>query len=53
MSDNVVKFRRIEKKPEPPVKKPRGPAPGWVPFAVLVVVAVAIYFVQRSGFLGS
>ena len=47
MSDNVVKFRRIEKKPEPPVKKPRGPLPGWVPFAVLVAVAVAIYLAQQ------
>ena len=52
MSDNVIKFRRIEKKPEPPVKKPRGPMPGWVPFAGLVVVAVMIYFVQQSGLLG-
>ena len=52
MSDNVIKFRRIEKKPEPPVKKPRGPMPGWVPFAALVVVAVMIYFVQQSGLLG-
>jgi hypothetical protein len=52
MSDNVVKFRRIEKKPEPPVKKPRGPAPAWVPFVVLVAIAVGIYFVQQSGMLG-
>lgn len=53
MSDNVVKFRRIEKKPEPPVKKPRGPLPGWVPFAVLVGLAVAIYFARQAGLLGS
>ena len=52
MSDNVIKFRRIEKKPEPPAKKPRGPMPGWVPFVGLVVVAVVIYFVQQSGLLG-
>ena len=52
MSDNVIKFRRIEKKPEPPVKKPRGPMPGWVPFVGLVVVAVVIYVVQQSGLLG-
>ena len=52
MSDNVIKFRRIEKKPEPPAKKPRGPMPGWVPFVGLVVVAVLIYFVQRAGLLG-
>ena len=52
MSDNVIKFRRIEKKPEPPMKKPRGPMPGWVPFVGLIVVAVMIYFVQQSGLLG-
>jgi hypothetical protein len=52
MNENVVKFRRQEKKPEPPAKKPRGPLPGWVPFAVLVAVAVAIYAVQQRGLLG-
>lgn len=52
MSDNVVKFRRIEKQPEPPVKKPGGPLPDWVPFAVLVAVAVAIYAVRQTGFFG-
>lgn len=48
MSDNVVKFRRIEKKSEPPVKKPRGPLPGWVPFVALVAVALVIYLVQHG-----
>ena len=52
MSDNVIKFRRIEKKPEPPVKKPRGPLPAWVPFVALVLLAVGIYLIQRSGLLG-
>jgi hypothetical protein len=52
MNDKVVQFRRNEKKPEPPVNKPRGPLPGWVPFAALVAVAVAIYAVQQSGLLG-
>jgi hypothetical protein len=52
MSDNVVKFRRPEKKPEPPVKKPGGPLPGWVPFAVLVAVAVAIYALRQAGLFG-
>lgn len=52
MSDNVIKFRRIEKQPEPPVKKPRGPLPSWVPFAALIAVAVVIYLVQRWGVLG-
>jgi len=49
MSDNVIKFRRPEKKPEPVEKKPRGPLPGWVPFAVLLVIALVIFFVQGSG----
>jgi hypothetical protein len=51
MNDNVIKFRRPEKKPEPPVRKPRGPMPGWVPFAVLLAVALVIYAVQ-TGLLG-
>lgn len=52
MSDNVVKFRRIEKKPEPkpPGKKPE--LPGWVPFVLLVVVAIAIYGARQAGFFG-
>lgn len=54
MSDNVIKFRRPEKKPEPQNKSPRnrkpgGPVPGWLPFAVLLAIAVVIFFVQRSG----
>jgi len=48
MSDNVVKFRRPEKKPEPKKSGPRAPMPGWVPFAGLVVVALVIFFVQRG-----
>ena len=52
MNENVIKFRKIEKKPEPPVKKPRGPLPGWVPFAVLVLIAVAIYGLQQAGVMG-
>ncbi|WP_164854869.1 MULTISPECIES: hypothetical protein [unclassified Devosia] len=51
MKDNVVKFRRIEKKPEQPPRKRREP-PAWLPFALLIVVALAIYGVQRSGILG-
>ncbi|QQR39555.1 hypothetical protein [Devosia rhizoryzae] len=52
MNDNVVKFRRPEKKPEPPVRKPRGPTPGWLPFAVLLAVALVIYAVGQAGLLG-
>ncbi|WP_161796927.1 DotU family type IV/VI secretion system protein [Devosia soli] len=50
MSDNVIKFRRPEKKPEPPKSRPpRGPMPNWVPFAVLVAVALVIYAVSQAG----
>lgn len=52
MTENVIKFRHPEKKPEPPVKKPRGPMPGWVPWLVLVGVAVAIYAAQQAGLMG-
>lgn len=52
MSDNVIKFRQPEKKPEPKVKKPQGPMPGWVPFAVLVALALAIYALQQAGLIG-
>ncbi|SMQ75751.1 hypothetical protein SAMN06295905_2418 [Devosia lucknowensis] len=46
MSDNVVKFRRPEKKPEPKPPRQRGPMPRWVPFAVLFAIAIVIFFVQ-------
>ncbi|MCW5722024.1 MAG: hypothetical protein KIS86_12865 [Devosia sp.] len=52
MSDNVVKFRRPEKQPEPPQKKPRGPLPAWVPAAGLLALAVVIYLVGQAGLLG-
>jgi len=52
MSENVIKFRRPEKKPEPPQKKPRAPMPSWAPMAGLVVVAVLIYLGQQSGVFG-
>lgn len=52
MNENVIKFKKIEKKPEPPVKKPRGPLPGWVPFAALVLVAVVIYGLQQARMIG-
>lgn len=50
MSDNIVPFRR--KKPDPPGDKPPRDLPGWLPFAGLVALAVAIYAIQRSGLLG-
>lgn len=52
MSDNVIKFRQPEKKPEHKVKKPRSPLPGWLPFAVLLAIALAIYAAQQNGLIG-
>lgn len=52
MSDNVVKFRRPDKKPESPKQRSRGPLPGWVPFAGLLALAILIFFVQQSGLSG-
>jgi hypothetical protein len=53
MSENVIKFRRPEKKPEPPPqKKPRAPMPNWAPMAALVVIAVLIYLAQQGGLVG-
>lgn len=52
MADNVVKFRKIEKKPDPqkPRKKPE--LPGWAVWVGLIVVAVAVYSLQRAGLFG-
>lgn len=57
MADNVIKFRKIEKRPEPkkPDPKPAGGTPkwpAWLPWAVIVVAAVGLTFVQLSGLLG-
>lgn len=48
MSDNVIKFRRPEKKPEPQKERQSGPIPRWLPFAGLLLVAFVIFFVQRG-----
>jgi hypothetical protein len=48
MSDNIIKFRRPEKKPEPKSERQRGPVPRWVPFVALFGVALIIFFVQRG-----
>jgi hypothetical protein len=53
MTENVIKFRRPEKKPEPPVKKPRGPQPAWVPWLGLIGLAGVIYLARSSGWLGT
>jgi len=51
MSDNVVKFRPIEKKPDP--NKPEKPdLPGWLAWAGLIALAVALTAAQRAGWLG-
>lgn len=46
MSDNVIKFRRPEKAKEPKAPKPKQSWPSWLPFAVLIGVAIVIYIVQ-------
>lgn len=51
MSDNVVKFRPIEKKPAPQQPKQPGP-PGWLVWVGLVAVAVALTAAQQAGWLG-
>ncbi|MHA6690697.1 hypothetical protein [Devosia sp. A449] len=53
MSDNVVKFRPIEKKPDPQQPKKEPGVPGWVPWVGLVVVGVVIYGLQQAGMLGA
>ncbi len=53
MSDNVVKFRKIKKKPEPKPRKPFNAQqiPNWVYWALLVGVALIVYWARRSGWL--
>jgi hypothetical protein len=48
MSDNIIKFRRPEKTPEPKKEHQRGPVPRWLPFAALFAAALVIFFVQRG-----
>lgn len=58
MADNVVKFRKIEKKPEkqqpkpsrPPGQPPRWPA--WLPWVVIAGIGVLYFVVQSTGLFG-
>ena len=52
MSDNVVKFRRIEKKPEKQPNKVPPKMPSWLPWVVLIAAAVAIAAWQQLGMGG-
>jgi hypothetical protein len=52
MNDNIIPFRRPRKNPENPNPKPRGPMPGWLPFAILILAGIAIYGVQQTGLFG-
>jgi hypothetical protein len=57
MVDNVVKFRRVDRKPEPKAPPPRGPRkppqwPAWLPWAVIVGAAVLFTLAQNAGLLG-
>ena len=51
MADNVVKFRKLEKKPEPPVRK-NPQWPGWLPWVAIVVIALALVLVFNPGVFG-
>ncbi|WP_375452741.1 hypothetical protein [uncultured Devosia sp.] len=50
MNDNVVRFRRMEKKPDKPPKRDFK-LPSWLAWVVLVLVAAAIVALQNSGML--
>ena len=58
MADNVVKFRKIEKKPEksqqkssrPPGQPPKWPS--WLPWAVIGAIAVLYFVAQSLGVFG-
>lgn len=55
MADNVVKFRRIEKKPEPKAPQPQKQPPklpGWLPWAGIVVLAVVLTAVSYPAAFG-
>lgn len=55
MADNVVKFRKIEKKPEPKAPRPPGRPPnlpGWLPWVVIVALAIGLVAAQNAGLFG-
>lgn len=52
MADNVIKFRKIEKKPDPSKPKKKPELPGWVAWVGLIVVAIVVYGLQRAGVFG-
>ena len=58
MADNVVKFRKIEKKPDPKAPQPQRPPgeppkfPAWLPWVALVVLAVGLAVLQNPGAFG-
>jgi hypothetical protein len=57
MADNVVKFRKIEKKPDPRAPQQRPPGeppklPAWLPWVALVVIAVALTAISNPALFG-
>ena len=57
MADNVVKFRKIENKPDPKgsQQRPQGDPPklpAWLPWVLLVVVAVALTAISNPAVFG-
>lgn len=58
MADNVVKFRKIEKKPEPRTphqQRPKGEPPrfpAWLPWVAIVVIAVVLTAISNPALFG-
>ena len=58
MADNVIKFRKIEKRPEPKKPDPKKPAGGppnwsaWLPWAVIGGAGAVFFLLQQSGIIG-
>jgi hypothetical protein len=58
MADNVIKFRKIEKRPEPKKPDPRKPSggppnwPAWLPWAVIVAAGLVYFLLAQAGILG-
>jgi len=59
MADNVIKFRKIEKKPEPKKPDPRALRPPgrppkwptWLPWAVIGMIGLGYFVLQSTGVL--
>lgn len=53
MADNVIKFRRPEKQPEPPKQRAPRELPAWLWWlAILVLAVVLVAVLQPAAFFG-